>query len=197
MSSAALGHLSVAPSSFGLVLPQRPPEGHRMEDLHELARRACFGPEAWAVLAPHLAFDARQYRRVRLFRNEHWEGLLLCWLPGQQTCVHDHGGSVGLSFVLAGTLTEERWDLAGEGRPLTCLGTGVQARGEAAVEQVETIHRVSNHSCEPAISLHVYSRPLSVLGAHDLDLGTRWEVSVADSPDVQIGGDPTLDHHAG
>lgn len=182
----------LAPSSLGLALPSRPAGGHRDEDLVTLARLIRFGPEAWAALAPYLAFDQRQYRRVRLFRDEHWEGLLLCWLPGHATSVHDHGGSIGMSFVLSGTLTEERWRVAERGQPLAPLGAGEQSRGDHAVELLDTIHRVSNASQEPAVSLHVYSPPLRVLGAHDPALGKRWEVPVADSPDVQVGGDPEL-----
>ena len=182
----------VAPSSIGLALPPLPKGGHDPAQLVALARRLAIGCEAWSQLAPYIAFDARSYRRVRLFRDADWEGLLLCWLPGQATAVHDHGGSTGLSFVLSGTLTEERWRREGEGRPLATLGSGTQGRGDAAVELLDTIHRVSNKSDEPAVSLHVYSPPLRVLGAHDVDAGTRWEVPVADSPEVQVGGDPNL-----
>jgi predicted metal-dependent enzyme (double-stranded beta helix superfamily) len=191
-TTASLMGNEISPSRLGLTLPPRPVAGHRNEDLVALARRTIFGTEAWSALAPYLAFDERQYRRVRLFRNEHWEGLLLCWLPGHATSVHDHGGSVGMSFVLSGTLTEERWRIEGAGLPLAHLGGGEQSRGDHAVELLDTIHRVSNAAQEPAVSLHVYSPPLRVLGAHDPALGKRWEVPVADSPDVQVGGDPEL-----
>ena len=180
------------PADVGLSLPPMPPSGHRNADLAELAQRLKICDGAWAALAPYLAFDARQYRRVRVFRNEHWEGLLLCWLPGQATAVHDHGASVGISFVLSGELTEERWTPVAEGKPLALAGQCQVTRGDAAVELLDTIHRVSNRSGEPAVSLHVYSPPLTTLGAHDLALGTRWDVPVADSDDVQVGGNPGL-----
>ena len=182
----------LVPADVGLILPPLPPGGHREPDLVELARRLNVDESAWVALAPYLAFDARQYRRVRVFRDEHWEGLLLCWLPGQATAVHDHGGSIGLSFVLSGALTEERWTPVAEGKPLALLGACQVTRGDAAVELLDTIHRVSNRSAEPAVSLHFYSPPLTTLGAHDLALGTRWAVPVADSDDVQVGGDPGL-----
>ena len=182
----------ISPVEIGLALPPLPPGGHRDEDLADLARRIKVGEDAWPALAPYMAFDARQYRRVRVFRNEHWEGLLLCWLPGQATAVHDHGGSVGISFVLSGALTEERWSPVAAGKPLSLAGECQVTRGDAALELLDTIHRVSNRSTEPAISLHVYSPPLTTLGAHDPALGTRWEVTVADSDDVQVGGNPEL-----
>ena len=182
----------VQPEALGLSLPVRPARGHSSDDLARLACGMTLSPDAWSQLAPFLAFDARQYRRVRLFRDHDWEALLLCWLPGQQTSVHDHGGSVGISLVLSGVLRETRWTCAGAGQPLASCGTGECRPPLAMVEQVDTIHRVQNDSAEPAVSLHLYSPPLRVLGAHDLALGTRWEVPVADSPDVQVGGDPGL-----
>src|SRR5204863_416059 len=54
----------LAPTSLGLALPALPAGGHRDEDLVRLARCVRFGAEAWAALAPHVGFDARQYRRV-------------------------------------------------------------------------------------------------------------------------------------
>jgi hypothetical protein len=180
-----------APDRLGLELPARPPQGHVEADLLALLGRTRFGPEAWERLAPHLAFDARQYRRVRLFRDADWEGLLLCWLPGQRTAVHDHGGSIGLSFVLSGSLTERRWKTTPEG-PLIEVGVSRVGRDEPALEILDTIHQVSNETLEPAVSLHVYSPPLRALGAHDPADGRRWEVPVADSPDVQVGGNPVL-----
>ena len=162
------------------------------EQLAAFARAFRMRPGAWELLAPHLGFDARQYRRVRLHRDAEWEALLLCWLPGQSTSVHDHGGSVGVSVVLTGSLAEIRYARRGEGLPLAIAGRGECPAGTAAVECVETIHEMRNESGCPAVSLHMYSPPLTVLGAHDPALGTRWEVPVADSPDVQVGGNPDL-----
>lgn len=161
------------------------------EQLAVFARSFRMSPGAWGLLAPHLGFDARQYRRVRIYRNAEWEALLLCWLPDQATNVHDHGGSVGVSVVLSGSLVEVRYERRGEG-PLSLAGHASCPAESAAVEQVDTIHQLRNDSRLPAISLHMYSPPLTLLGAHDPALGTRWEVPVADSPDVQVGGNPNL-----
>jgi hypothetical protein len=182
----------VAPEQIGLVPPTwsagaRPTD----ERLVAFAREFRMAPGGWAALAPHLGFDPRQYRRVRLYRNAEWEALLLCWLPGQGTSVHDHGGCVGVSVVLMGTLHEIRYETRGPG-PLAIAGSGDCRTDEAAVELVDTIHEMRNESGRPAVSLHMYSPPLTVLGAHDPALGTRWEVPVADSPDVQVGGNPNL-----
>ena len=182
----------VEPRSLGLALPAAAGALPTEEQLCAFARTLRLTPDAWTRLAPHVGFDARQYRRVRLYRDESWEALLLCWLPGQGTSVHDHGGSVGVSVVIAGCLEERRWVRVGEGQPLALAGESSCAADEASIERLDTIHEMRNASAQPAISLHLYSPPLSRLGAHDPALGTRWEVPVADTPDVQIGGDPNL-----
>ena len=182
----------VEPCSLGLTLPESLGALPTDEQLCAFARTLRLTADAWTQLAPHVGFDARQYRRVRLFRDATWEALLLCWLPGQGTSVHDHGGSVGVSVVLSGCLQERRWVRVREGEPLAAAGEMTCVANEASVESLDTIHEMRNTSAQPAISLHLYSPPLSRLGAHDPALGTRWEVPVADTPDVQIGGDPNL-----
>jgi hypothetical protein len=183
----------VEPEALGCAPPcwidgRRPAD----EQLAAFARTFTMRPGAWEILAPHLGFDARQYRRVRLYRGPEWEALLLCWLPGQATSVHDHGGSVGVSVVLTGTIAEVRYVRRADSVPLAVAGRGECGPGAAAVELPDTIHEMRNESPHPAVSLHMYSPPLTVLGAHDPALGTRWEVPVADSPDVQVGGNPKL-----
>jgi len=186
------GIADIAPGKIGVVPPAwrdgRPPSE---EQLAAFARSFRMTPAAWGVLAPHVGFDARQYRRVRLYRGPEWEALLLCWLPGQGTSVHDHAGSVGVSVVLCGSLAEIRYERRGPG-PLAIAGTGECPPDTASIEIAATIHEMRNDGRHPAVSLHMYSPPLTMLGAHDPALGTRWEIPVADSPDVQVGGNPNL-----
>jgi predicted metal-dependent enzyme (double-stranded beta helix superfamily) len=157
-----------------------------------VARRIRIGRDGWRLLAPHLAFDSRQYRRVRLWRDEHWEALVLCWLPGQHTQIHDHGGSTGVAYTLSGTLHESRYRWPGPGASLESHSCGDQAAGAHGLELADTIHEVSNETPFPAASLHLYSPPLTALGAYHLTGGQRREVDVTDRPEVVVGGDPTL-----
>lgn len=179
---------------LGFALPELPVGGHSTEALHGIGARmaGALGRSAWACLAPQLVFDPRQYRRVRLWRNASWEALLLCWLPGHHTTIHDHGGSTGVSLVLMGALHEARYSWEGEGCPLRPAGCGDLSAGEVTYELDDTIHEISNESAAPSASLHLYSPPLEVLGAYDMFEGRRREVPVADRPAVQVGGDPDL-----
>lgn len=108
--------------------------------------------------------------RVRYTEDSRWHQLLsptesgatdvevwlLSWLPGQESALHDHGGSSGAFSVLFGSLDE----------------TVVSSRSGASSEHLWTpgqvrsfgehhIHRVGNDASTPAVSLHVYAPSLS------------------------------------
>ena len=139
---AATGGTLSAESLLGFALPPRPPEGHTPAELHAIAQRLQLGRRAWQVLAPYLIFDPRSYRRVRLWRDDDWEALVLCWLPGQHTAIHDHGASTGLAYVLMGTLHEARYEWPGPG---SRLRPRCGPRGEEGVEEQREFHAARDH----------------------------------------------------
>jgi predicted metal-dependent enzyme (double-stranded beta helix superfamily) len=118
--------------------------------------------------------------------------LLLCWLPGQRTVIHDHGGSYGVVRILSGELSEVLFAREGDGRPLQRRLERRLTSDAVAIETVETIHRNENVATGPAISLHVYSPPLRVLNSFDEETGTRREVRVDESTPMAVGGNPRL-----
>jgi predicted metal-dependent enzyme (double-stranded beta helix superfamily) len=137
-----------------------------------IAARYAAAPEEWAV-APRFNPADRWYHR--LAATDDHEVWLLTWLPGQGTELHDHGGSAGAFLVFGGTLTEDTVAVTPGGPPR------VTARelGEGAGRRFGTrhIHRVTNRSARPAISIHVYAPALTVMtryriGAESLDVVT-------------------------
>ncbi len=124
---------------------------------------------AFEQLAPYVAFDPGRYVRRRLYRDEDFELLLLCWEPGQATPIHDHEGQRGWLSVQYGALAVEEFqtqDQEGrlvEGRVLRLRAVGLKGieAGQALVEAVsaDTIHRVWAPRGR-TLSLHVYARPL-------------------------------------
>lgn len=146
---------SLSPEQLlGVSLPDRPLTAR---DLSGWARRAAASVDL-DRLEPFLRFDPAQYARIPLFTRRHWELVAMCWLPGQGTRVHDHGGSSGASLLLSGTLVETSYVIRA-GRLRRVMLRRVKA-GEAILESVSTIHQVANRSKRPAISLHLYSPPL-------------------------------------
>lgn len=136
------------------------------------ATRFAADPDSWPV-APR--FNAVQRWYHRLAQEPDHEVWLLTWLPGQGTDLHDHGGSAGAFFVGSGTLTEDTVATGPAGPPR------ITARelGEGAGRRFGTrhIHRITNRSNRPAISIHAYGPALTTMtryriGASGLDVVT-------------------------
>ncbi|MFC7529558.1 cysteine dioxygenase [Actinoplanes sp. GCM10030250] len=113
-------------------------------------------PETWPV-APRFDPVQRWFHRLRI-ADDH-EAWLLTWLPGQETEIHDHGGSAGAFHVYSGTLTEDTVSAGTFGTPKIIsreLGEGAGRRFGS-----HHIHRIVNRSARPAISIHVYGPALT------------------------------------
>jgi predicted metal-dependent enzyme (double-stranded beta helix superfamily) len=91
--------------------------------------------------------------------------VVMVWLPGQQTPVHDHL-SWCVTAVLQGTEHEEIFAPAAGG-----TGLEVVARNDNLVGTVSAfappgdIHRVSNAGNQTAVSMHVYGTDISRVGS--------------------------------
>ena len=131
-----------------------------------------FRPD-WTALAPHLKFDRDRYARNLLYRDEHVEVLLLCWLPGQKTPVHDHGASWGVSAALNGDLFETSYRVVRDGAPLQLVESRLMHPGAVSFESGDTVHEVGNASSSPIVSLHIYGPPLARFTAYDPMSGER------------------------
>ena len=127
------------------------------------------GTRSLSGRALSLARDSADWlHRVRLDPQGRWyerlhadadhEVWIISWLPGQSTGFHDHGGSAGAFAVVLGELEE-----ATLGGSRTLEGGEVRGFGERHV------HDVRNTSSAPAVSVHVYSPPLSRMNRYDLD----------------------------
>lgn len=95
-----------------------------------------------------------------LREDEHLEVWLLSWLPGHSTGYHDHGTSNVGFCVAQGALVEQQLRFAEPPSELV-LGPG-DARAAAS----DYIHCLEWREGEPALSVHVYSPPLSVVGQY-------------------------------
>ncbi len=54
-------------------------------------------------VAPWIRFDAANYVRSLVTRNDRWELRLLCWRPSQTTSMHSHGGSACAFRIVRGS----------------------------------------------------------------------------------------------
>ena len=141
-----------------------------LSDHLAIAARYAAEPEQWAVAPRFNPVDRWYHRLAEATDHEVW---LLTWLPGQGTEIHDHGGSAGAFHVASGSLTE---DTVIEGAPPRIVSREL---GEGAGRRFGTrhIHRITNRSNRPAISIHAYGPALTTMtryriGAAGLDVVT-------------------------
>jgi uncharacterized NAD(P)/FAD-binding protein YdhS len=104
-------------------------------------------------VAPWIRFDAANYVRSLVTRNDRWELRLLCWRPSQTTSMHSHGGSACAFRIVRGSATET---VLGDRDRVHPPGTVVEEGGQGVV------HQVGNAGTDALVSLHAYAPPLPV-----------------------------------
>lgn len=110
---------------------------------------------------------------ARLHGDDEVDVWLISWGPGHRTELHDHGGSLGAVTLLSGSLDEFRWD--GEQLRRRRLTAGDQAAFPLGwvhdVVWAPTGPRAAatlSGPGEPALSVHAYSPPLTVMSYYEV-----------------------------
>lgn len=114
------------------------------------------------------------YTRTCAYFDDRFELLLLNWARGSVSEIHDHGGQHCWLAVIDGALELENYDrLDDDGK---CEGRAAIVPRDSAILEAGAldlrsgpfdIHRVANAGAKPAVSLHVYARPLRYFGVYD------------------------------
>jgi cysteine dioxygenase len=135
------------------------------------------------TLVPFLHFAPRRYTRNLIYRDELFELIALCWDARTESPIHNHSGQLCWLSIQQGALRLENFtslDGPGPGDGIRLVPNGgIERAGEGVLDLQQgdnAIHRVSNPFDEPAVSLHVYSRPFDVCLAYDLAARTSREM---------------------
>jgi cysteine dioxygenase len=132
-----------------------------------------------------------RHTRNKIFRNDMIELMLICWPIGTVTPLHTHNGQLGWMTMIEGKLKVENYRKMDCNRPenqqvvgLDCLAgaTRIEMKhlhDELAipggplntVDKTQTIHRILNlpEWNQPAVSIHVYSRPIDSCVVFDME----------------------------
>ena len=132
-----------------------------------------------------------RHTRNKIFRNEMIEVMLICWPVGAITPLHTHNGQLGWMTMLEGKLLVENYRKLECNRPenqqvvgMDCLAGATKIEmqhlhNELAipggplntVDKTQTIHRIQNLAewNQPALSMHVYSRPIDSCVVFDME----------------------------
>ncbi len=139
--------------------PRRPRRGLSPTALAVMAEGLASVVTAESV--PPLAGAWRRY--AQLLATEEYEVWLIAWAATSALDLHDHGGSCGVARVVEGELVETYTDLV-ERHPLRSVTVG---RGQSVALPATRAHEVWNPGPEPALSVHVYSPPLTSMTFYD------------------------------
>lgn len=114
-------------------------------------------------LLPYIFFREETYGRNLIYKNAHFEMLVLTWLPQQRTPIHDHMGQRCWMWLQTGTLTFKNFKTPErDDSPLCVCGPcETHKAGEAAyIDDGIGVHSIANASTRPAVSLHLYAGPI-------------------------------------
>lgn len=135
-----------------------------LEELTALMTRLCVRREDFG---DRVRFRPERYQRNLFREGSAYQALVLCWMPGQASPIHDHRGSACGVRVVEGDLTEVVFKRGADGVPIEC-GTNRLEAGEVCGSYDADIHEVRNDDdAQGLITLHVYTPPLTVYGIYE------------------------------
>lgn len=113
-------------------------------------------------LGEYRGFDTCRYARNTVELNDAYELVVICWLPGQMSTIHDHGESNCLYLVVEGEMTEELYgDAAALDENPEPVRTRKFSRGDVTLAAASDVHRIRADGECHLITVHVYSPPLA------------------------------------
>ena len=110
-------------------------------------------------LTGYRQFSDTRYARNSIYRNEHFELVVICWRANQASSIHDHGRSHCLYVVVEGEMQEELFELNDNGRPRRARTRSFGA-SEVTIAAPADVHRICNIGGGELVTIHVYSPPL-------------------------------------
>ncbi|MGA7343045.1 MAG: FAD/NAD(P)-binding protein [Terracidiphilus sp.] len=111
-------------------------------------------------VASYIEQRADTYARRCVVRRENYEVLVLTWCPSQGSVAHDHSGSLCGLKVVQGSLTEQLFEEAPDGR-VRKTSSNRLGPGDITIDPGAVVHSLANSlPGEVLVTVHVYSPPL-------------------------------------
>lgn len=165
----------------------------------ELAGFAVFvAAEVAAGRYPFIEYDEHERWHQRIYRDPRVDLWLISWLPSQGTQLHDHGGSSGAFAVVEGVLDEASYQRRGV-QP-GGLTDRRRSTGQTSTFGAHYVHDVRNLAELPAVSVHAYSPPLTLMNYYDVDDAgelVRIASLQTDDPETAFTPEAVSDHAPG
>ena len=141
------------------LMPVRPAEARARAGLHATVRDHA----DLLALAARLAVPRDGERCwLRIAGTDDFEAWLISWGADSVIPPHDHGESAAALHVVRGRLVE----ISHDAHPAATWSVRELEAGDSVDVRRGRIHQVENQGPDPALSVHVYSPPLTALGLH-------------------------------
>jgi cysteine dioxygenase len=100
----------------------------------------------------YIKFTEHKYNRIKIKENDNFEIILICWMPGQETPIHDHAKNGCIMKVLEGSLHETIYHYHDK----LILSEKILL-GTTFINNKIGYHKIKSN--EYSVSLHIYSPP--------------------------------------
>ena len=123
----------------------------------------------WPITAEQLGnaiqIDTDAYVRTLVFERGHVEVLVMAWLPGQRSPIHDHGGSACAVRVVSGSAHELLYSKRDDGLVVPTGERRLEAGGvtSSSDDDIHSLGNATDAFASPRdilVTVHVYSPPL-------------------------------------
>jgi len=135
------------------------------------------------LIDKYISFSDTDYKRNIVHVSSKCEVTVLCFKKGQITPMHDHGGSIGITIMREGIMTEELFNKLPTGM-IAPTFTRRFRTSELSYINITTIHRVSNAHNENLVTMNIYFPPLTLMNIYNLE-NTQMEKWTADYSDTK------------
>jgi cysteine dioxygenase len=107
----------------------------------------------------YVVYNDIKYNRIRIFLENDFEIILICWKKGQRSKIHDHPENGCVLRLLHGKLNETRYTHTSE--TLTRISENkINIDNISYIKGTIGLHDIE--ALEDSVSLHIYSPPLYV-----------------------------------
>ena len=115
------------------------------------------------------SFKKERYTRNLIHKNSNYEIMTLCWLPNQETAIHDHNQSEGWMTVIQGEVTETSYVQTNSTDLILNKKTDIKMLpgDHSYINDQIGYHSIKCNKQSPSITLHLYSPPITWCSVFD------------------------------
>jgi len=151
--------------AFLVEMSREPVSSLTHERLMDLAGRLHLSGD---LVGSRIAYARDSYARNLVCRTPFFELLVLCWRPGQESTIHDHGGALNAIRVYSGELTsrtfrQTRSASSSAGPVVEDAEEHISADARMVGLDRDGIHQLANTSENDLVTVHVYAPALMEL----------------------------------